>query len=247
MSYRHFGFRPLREDRGAAPVFALPPGNYVIHVGFGLASATRTIQLRADGAREIFDIPAGGLRINGRVGDARIPPGQVWFDLFPGSQFDPADRRPIVQSVAANDVILVPEGTYTVTTEQGFCASVDGSAVSGCSRSATVSVPGSHSVDFRPEKEGVIKGTVKDDKGKGIRNATVSAVGKMGLSVTTDGEGAYTMTLAAGSYRVTAAGAGWGHGVGLCQWGAVGRARAGQDFRHILETYFPGTTIERLY
>jgi len=47
--------------------------------------------------------------------------------------------------------------------------------------------------------------------------------------------------------RVIAAGAGWGHGVGLCQWGAVGPARAGQDYRTILNTYFPGTHVERLY
>ncbi|MGH7674820.1 MAG: SpoIID/LytB domain-containing protein, partial [Gemmatimonadales bacterium] len=47
--------------------------------------------------------------------------------------------------------------------------------------------------------------------------------------------------------QVVAAGAGWGHGVGMCQWGAVGRARAGQDYRRILETYFPGTRIERAY
>jgi stage II sporulation protein D len=47
--------------------------------------------------------------------------------------------------------------------------------------------------------------------------------------------------------RLVAAGAGSGHGVGLCQWGAVGRARAGQDYRRILSTYFPGTTIERIY
>lgn len=49
-----------------------------------------------------------------------------------------------------------------------------------------------------------------------------------------------------GVARVVAAGAGWGHGVGLCQWGAVGRARAGQSYRQILATYFPGTTVERL-
>ena len=46
---------------------------------------------------------------------------------------------------------------------------------------------------------------------------------------------------------LTAAGAGWGHGVGMCQWGAVGRARAGQDFREILTAYFPGAAIERWY
>lgn len=47
--------------------------------------------------------------------------------------------------------------------------------------------------------------------------------------------------------RLVATGSGSGHGVGLCQWGAVGRARAGQEYRTILATYFPGTTLERLY
>jgi stage II sporulation protein D len=47
--------------------------------------------------------------------------------------------------------------------------------------------------------------------------------------------------------RITASGAGWGHGVGMCQWGAVGRARAGQDASTIVTTYFPGTTLERWY
>jgi stage II sporulation protein D len=38
-------------------------------------------------------------------------------------------------------------------------------------------------------------------------------------------------------------GGGNGHGVGMCQAGAIGRARAGQDFRTILRTYYPGTTV----
>jgi stage II sporulation protein D len=41
----------------------------------------------------------------------------------------------------------------------------------------------------------------------------------------------------------TLRGQGNGHGVGMCQWGAIGRARAGQDFRTILSTYYPGTTV----
>jgi len=47
--------------------------------------------------------------------------------------------------------------------------------------------------------------------------------------------------------RLTVRGLGYGHGVGMCQWGAIGRARAGQDFRTILRTYFPGTTVARVY
>ena len=43
--------------------------------------------------------------------------------------------------------------------------------------------------------------------------------------------------------RLTLRGTGYGHGVGMCQWGAIGRARAGQDFLTILRTYYPGTTV----
>lgn len=38
-------------------------------------------------------------------------------------------------------------------------------------------------------------------------------------------------------------GNGYGHGVGMCQWGAIGRARAGQTARGILAAYYPGTTV----
>jgi stage II sporulation protein D len=38
-------------------------------------------------------------------------------------------------------------------------------------------------------------------------------------------------------------GRGYGHGIGMCQWGAIGRARAGQDAATILRTYYPGTSV----
>jgi stage II sporulation protein D len=47
--------------------------------------------------------------------------------------------------------------------------------------------------------------------------------------------------------RVVAEGSGAGHAVGFCQWGAVGRARAGQHYDDILSAYYPTTTLERLY
>ena len=46
--------------------------------------------------------------------------------------------------------------------------------------------------------------------------------------------------------RLNINGRGYGHGIGMCQWGAIGRARAGQNYRAILETYYPGTTIGRI-
>lgn len=42
-------------------------------------------------------------------------------------------------------------------------------------------------------------------------------------------------------------GGGWGHGVGLCQWGAVGRATVGQGYQEILRAYFSGAEVARIY
>jgi stage II sporulation protein D len=42
-------------------------------------------------------------------------------------------------------------------------------------------------------------------------------------------------------------GNGSGHGVGMCQWGAIGRARAGQSAEAILAAYYAGTAIVRNY
>jgi len=40
-------------------------------------------------------------------------------------------------------------------------------------------------------------------------------------------------------------GKGWGHGVGLCQWGAYFMAKNGSTFQDILAYYYPGSTIGR--
>jgi len=47
----------------------------------------------------------------------------------------------------------------------------------------------------------------------------------------------------AGSVILTLQGTGMGHGVGMDQWGAIARSRAGQDYLTILRTYYPGTTV----
>lgn len=43
------------------------------------------------------------------------------------------------------------------------------------------------------------------------------------------------------------AGGGWGHGVGMCQIGAIGRAERGQAFRQILAHYYDGAVVEQFY
>jgi len=40
-------------------------------------------------------------------------------------------------------------------------------------------------------------------------------------------------------------GKGWGHGVGMCQWGAKSMADKSYNYREILHHYYPGATVEK--
>ena len=50
-----------------------------------------------------------------------------------------------------------------------------------------------------------------------------------------------------GLSQVVIMGIGNGHGVGACQCGAIGRARAGQKYDEILKTYYKRIEIEKIY
>jgi hypothetical protein len=117
-------FKIIREDRGAAPNIMLPPGNYVVHVAFGLVSAVRAVTLKAETDRESFILPAGGLRIEGRVGSSKIPQNQISFAIYKGSQFDTAERASLLPNVSPGDVVLLPEGTYYIISNYGDANSV---------------------------------------------------------------------------------------------------------------------------
>ena len=77
-------------------------------------------------------------------------------------------------------------------------------------------------------------------RGNAIRYALRSTGGELlnstYFSVETSGSGT-------AGRRFTIRGRGYGHGIGMCQWGAIGRARAGQDAVTILQTYYPGTSV----
>ena len=102
----------------------LPPGSYVVHVALGLVSAVRAVTLKSETDRQSFLLPAGGLRIEGRVGASKIPQNQISFAIHKGSQFEVGERAALVPNVAAGDVVLVPEGTYYIISNYGDANSV---------------------------------------------------------------------------------------------------------------------------
>jgi len=59
------------------------------------------------------------------------------------------------------------------------------------------------------------------------------------LELRRDGSGALV--------RIAASGRGFGHGIGLCQSGALAMARLGHGYQRILSHYYPGASLERAW
>jgi stage II sporulation protein D len=55
----------------------------------------------------------------------------------------------------------------------------------------------------------------------------------------------FVVEVTAGS--ATFRGAGFGHGVGLCQTGSIGMAEAGKSYQEILQHYYPGSVLRKLW
>lgn len=86
--------------------------------------------------------------------------------------------------------------------------------------------------------------TVRLHEGGGSRTVTGEqfrkAVGYTNLKSTL-----FTFSIKAGMVHFS--GKGMGHGVGMCQWSAARMAASGSDYRAILQFFYPGTEIRRLY
>ena len=57
--------------------------------------------------------------------------------------------------------------------------------------------------------------------------------------------GLFLVDRAVGGWRFT--GGGYGHGVGMSQYGAIGMAERGQDAAQILAHYYRGGRVKKIY
>jgi hypothetical protein len=189
--------RPIREDKSAAPTMLLPPGGYIVHASMGHTHSLKKVQLRAETVREVFDIPAGGLRIEGKVGDTRIASGQIHFDVFKGSQFEPGDKRPLSQNMMTGEVMLVPEGTYHIVSHYG-----DGNAV--VRSDIRVQAARVTDVTVNHRAAAITLKLVTSDGGEALANTQWSVL-TPGGDVIKESIGAFPrVVLAEGDYRVIA-------------------------------------------
>ena len=108
----------ITSSKDANPRFDLPPGAYIIHVSYGLASASRRIILAQQTANERMAISAGGLSLSARVGDLPIPNDRDTFNVYVAQGSDPEGRL-VAENILANKVLYLPSGLYRVVSRYG--------------------------------------------------------------------------------------------------------------------------------
>jgi hypothetical protein len=101
------------ESTAAKPTLLAPPGDYVIHLSFGLASATKRISLGEEDRTERITLNAGALKIQGTRGDAPIDASRLSLAIYVPERSNP-EAKLVFSKAKAGDLVGLPEGSYHV-------------------------------------------------------------------------------------------------------------------------------------
>ena len=109
------GTHPLLvESALPAPVATLTPGEYVVHVSFGLASSTKSFVLNPGETRkETLTIAAGALRVSATRDDKPIDAANVAVAIYVPERNN-AQAHLIYSRAKLGDILGVPEGSYHI-------------------------------------------------------------------------------------------------------------------------------------
>jgi hypothetical protein len=121
LRWRVFDARPdadgshslIVESSLAQPTLTVPPGDYVVHVAFGLASATKRMTLGPEVRSERLTLSAGALRIGGTVAETPIDPSKLSLAIYVPEGRNPQGKL-VYSKAKAGDVIGLPEGNYHI-------------------------------------------------------------------------------------------------------------------------------------
>lgn len=115
--------RLVTQSQDAAPVLPLPPGEYIVHMAYGLASATRKVLVGNGTTTEKVPINAGALIVKGSILDQVIPLNRLQISVFIPQAGD-SEARLVTSSLRAGEVLRLPEGTYHVVSSYGDSNSI---------------------------------------------------------------------------------------------------------------------------
>nr|WP_276562308.1 hypothetical protein [Hoeflea prorocentri] len=112
----------LATSEGGSALISMEPGEYFVHVSFGLAGVTRKLVIPDNGPvnAQDFILNAGGLVLNAVSGnDVRIAPVKLRFDIYSEERDANGQRQLIIADVKPNQIIRLNDGIYHVVSEYG--------------------------------------------------------------------------------------------------------------------------------
>jgi len=193
------GHLPLiGEERGGTAEFLVPPGEYIVHAGFGWAMTITRVAVGYGGASASVVLDAGGLRLQAALGNDEAAPLQsARFEVFSMMTDDTGQRIRLVQAARPGELLRLSAGTYQVVSHYGEANSVT---------SAEVIVEAGRVVEatlIHQAAEVTLK-LVAAPGGEALANTSWSVLGPSGETVVT-GIGAFpSFVLAAGEYVAVA-------------------------------------------
>jgi len=113
----------VAQSAEAAPVLPLPSGEFVVHVAYGLASATRRVLVGNGTTTERVPISAGALIVRGGILDQLIPMTRLQISIFI-PQAGNSEGRLVTASLRSGEVLRLPEGIYHVVSSYGDSNSI---------------------------------------------------------------------------------------------------------------------------
>jgi hypothetical protein len=114
---------PVKTTDEPIPVFELDPGEYVVHVTYGLASSSRKITVNKQTASERLVILAGGLNVKGTNGGKPINGKDLRVSVYIPTPTNAEDKL-LSDNLPAGDILRLPEGNYHITTAYGGSNSI---------------------------------------------------------------------------------------------------------------------------
>jgi hypothetical protein len=183
--------------RGGTASFEVPPGAYLLHVGFGRAGITKRVDFDGRQTREIVILDAGGLKLNAvAADDVPIPAEALTFDIFSDAP-EERDRQLIADDIAPNKVVQLNAGTYHVVSNFGSVNAVV---------KADVKVEPGKITDVTLEQRGaqLTMKLVREKGGEAIAD-TAWSISNVSGDVIRESVGAFpSMVLAEGDYTIVA-------------------------------------------
>jgi hypothetical protein len=105
----------VAETTDSKPLVTLDPGGYIVHVSYGLASATSHVVLGMESVSEQVVLNAGALRFSGAVGQTPIPAADLTFEIHSSD----GDDEQLIGEIKAGEILRLKAGSYQITSTYG--------------------------------------------------------------------------------------------------------------------------------